>query len=323
MDAKNEIWITSVEEYIKAINENCLKYTVPLKAIDGTEVEISGTLLLKDVWFRGEEKCNDYVLPSLFRKNVEGKIEVGYVESEQVLMTKALQYNTSLFDHCNSFIEKIVAMQHYSLPTRLLDVTKNPLVALFFACQNEDEDGRVLYTTMKLHNYWESPILNSFLELMNEYAESATFTIDNICEVLKPIHPEEFNLNLKMGIIEKTTTSYLFMPRYNNDRIRNQQGALIFSAFLGIDSDSKELYEDIKKEQDSSIVEEKLKKIHLGKKAISLDDQFSRFKFIIPKDAKSDLLKELDNYGVNEAIVFPEPEHQMRYVKWHCINNKY
>ena len=39
------------------------------------------------------------------------------------------------FSECKSALDYLVQMQHYGLPTRLLDVTTNPLVALYFACQ--------------------------------------------------------------------------------------------------------------------------------------------------------------------------------------------
>ena len=48
------------------------------------------------------------------------------------------------FENCILHNEKLSKMQHYGVPTRLLDVTTNALVALYFACENNfREDGAV------------------------------------------------------------------------------------------------------------------------------------------------------------------------------------
>lgn len=48
------------------------------------------------------------------------------------------------FQGMNSILDKLVEMQHYNLPTRLLDVSSNALVALLFACQDFESDGEVI-----------------------------------------------------------------------------------------------------------------------------------------------------------------------------------
>jgi hypothetical protein len=53
------------------------------------------------------------------------------------------------FSACKTDFEMVALMQHYGLPTRLLDFTRNPMIALWFACQRDtkfecgDADGAV------------------------------------------------------------------------------------------------------------------------------------------------------------------------------------
>lgn len=316
----NEIPITSVEEYIRAIKDNCLK-------CKPSNMPLVWDQQLSDVWFRGEPEYYDDVLPSLFRGKYNGSISP--IADENVLIKKAIQYNPTMFDNCHSQLERLVKMQHYGLPTRLLDVTKSPFVALYMACEKEQgtKDGRVLFVDNLKTDGADDNILEYLVNLIgvktdrdenNRHIYKISF--GDAIKYLKNNTQLYLPLERRLEIFQKATKSLIFLPKYNNDRIKLQQGAMIFSALYSpIDTHAEE-YDRLKSVRarvplaKQKITEKELNKIVFCNVPKCLNDLFSSTTFLIDKGIKQEIITELNNYGVNEATVYPEPEHQMRYV---------
>jgi hypothetical protein len=95
-------------------------------------------------FYRGHGSINFEMQPSVYRV-IDGK---SYRDSEYHLYQDMLHRNPSAFSEDKTIFEKLIRMQHYGLPTRLLDVTENSSAALFFACNGErenDVDGKVFF----------------------------------------------------------------------------------------------------------------------------------------------------------------------------------
>ena len=121
----------------------------------------------------------------------------------------------------------------------------------------------------------------------------------------------------KLWLFNNVTKSFLFQPPFDNDRIRRQQGAMIFSSLLKVSP-----FEEFKKYKrlikNKSFVN-KMEKFTFVKDNVELRNMFSKKEFIIKAEDKSSLLRELDMVGINEAYVYPETEHQLRTIKYQSI----
>ena len=94
--------------------------------------------------YRGHSSIGYDLKPSIGRNNysIETEKEVFY-EFKQ-------KYHLYSRERMQNDMEVLFLAQHYGLPTRLLDWTYNPMVALYFACRsNFSKDGAIYCLTLK------------------------------------------------------------------------------------------------------------------------------------------------------------------------------
>jgi len=185
----------------------------------------------KHLFFRGHSKENYVLKPSVFRN-------IAYNEKDIVLDFK--QY--APFHKINyNFIDdrdKLLAnMQHYEIPTRLLDWTLAPLNALFFACkENESENGQVII--LDPWKYWKKIVRDSTEKEIHQIHIISRALLSggwNFDKVEKYISSKYGYSDLKVEDIDKP---FAYISSYINNRILHQRGCFTIHGLCKTEMDA-------------------------------------------------------------------------------------
>ena len=109
-----------------------------IKTVSNYIEEIEKLINTKDhnYYFRGQDDAFSNTLPAVFRNRK-------LLDNEDNMFNDFLMNDPQLFEKCRTNFERLALMEHYHLPTRLLDVSSNPLIALFFAVKGGQGNGEV------------------------------------------------------------------------------------------------------------------------------------------------------------------------------------
>jgi hypothetical protein len=100
----------------------------------------SGSRIL---WFRGSGKVTHQLLPTLYRHRKQRRVADLEI-LERAIMTRFRQRSIPFLTRslANDW-DMLFFMQHYGIPTRLLDWTENPFIGLYFAVTSAPFSGKV------------------------------------------------------------------------------------------------------------------------------------------------------------------------------------
>lgn len=139
--------IQSVPDYLRAVTDILSnRYIIGLDDHEITNFENAFTLpdglkfkdmLNRGIFFRGESALYKYQMPGLFRN-------LGYVEHENDLIDEIEITSAEKLEN-RSLFDKLTIMQHYGSPTRILDITSNALIALYFAVSSDFNNDGYIY----------------------------------------------------------------------------------------------------------------------------------------------------------------------------------
>ena len=254
-----------------------------------SHVEDLGPSVENPLWYRGISLNTHGLTPSLYRHNDLPTGET-YLSLERKLLNRFDERSKPfLADSIQSDWERMFIMQHYGMPTRLLDWTENPLVALFFAIT----DAKAYLSEMNRHVADpDLDALSASVWLLSPHRWNAK-AFEHMSYNSGPLSPTHHYLNPYISSPDAEpkppALPAAIFGIHNSSRIVAQRG--VFTIF-GADTEPME-----------SMFENK-------------DfDEHTLARIDIPYNSVDDILKRLLSIGYADSVIYPDLEGLARETK--------
>lgn len=290
------MYISNVSNFLEFL-EN-LNQEYPAHSLNNTPVR-------NHFLFRGMEDHTYELLPGLFRKTTTITSESNAVVNQKYLVfSDEMGILLNFIQEASAYVNNIPAddyvrwaelAQHYGVPTRFLDWTENPLVALYFACESNSSKDAVVWIIHKINfTYYANGKDKTRIPKTNE---------ENILDLLttSPQNKEKYGTLYKSPLI--------YTPYYFDIRMSAQA-----SWFMVWGTEQKPLETMF---EDSNYMRVKRPEVNVRSVGKSTENQFI-CKVLIHASDKQKIVRQLDYTGVNAKALFPGLDGVGRHIERIC-----
>jgi len=209
--------------------------------------------------------------------------------------------------------EMLALAQHHGLPTRFMDWTTNPLVALYFACRNakNDFDSAVYVLTKPIKRY------NDFLRYEeNKHRDKVEPVTDNLTEKVAD-EDDAYSEYLDEGVEETDNDGWVDIPF--DIPIRGLSKEEVESPF---NIDENIIYDPAHVSPRIRAQDGVLLACHQPLKPI---DETEYIEIIIKheKNNHRKVCKQLEQYGVFDKQLFPDLDGMAKWLRYKEFENGY
>lgn len=307
-DRKNDFYVSSRANSLESL----------IIALKNAIRDISDEKESAPIWFRGHTNKNYYLIPSLYRM-LDQKSKFYDISMRDTLMSLTELFKAKAFNAPELIGDKdraetncLISMQHYSVPTNILDWSTSAFVAMYFALENEingkevkleDDENAVIYLLNPIR-------LNIARETLKTSYASRGKKTELKFPILALSEDERFEQYLpsyadKYGEKEQEYPLAVYAP-FVNQRIKAQRGTFVM---FGLDNPGITLSE----ENARDYKDEALEKMQEQYKKMCTDGNMIYKPFLtsveISKDSKLDIAMCLKELGVGKANIYPELEN--------------